>query len=190
MKFENYSKHSDSKMCRFQNCSTFEKCSDSKSERNCVYYWASKYDLLSLLTAIALPFWVLCYIELDVWCRGEALRTELHVSDEDAGLGNFVIAKVTNPLATTTESSRPNDFEEIPQALAEKKAKRSGALKGIHISYAPSSPPRDHVSFLDCFFSSVSLGFPFEPSVLIVCVAFHPRDAWCGHPFYRVGGRK
>ncbi|KAM0859821.1 hypothetical protein ACQ4PT_046947 [Festuca glaucescens] len=76
--------------------------------------------------------------------KGERLQTELHASDEDAGLDDFVVAKVTDPLATTAESSKPDDFDESPRALAKKKAKTLGALKGILISSAPSSPPRDH----------------------------------------------
>ncbi|KAM0842203.1 hypothetical protein ACQ4PT_058512 [Festuca glaucescens] len=76
--------------------------------------------------------------------KGEGLRTELHTSDEDAGLDDFVVARVTDPLATTAESSKPKDFDESPRALAKKKAKTSGALKGIQISSTPSSPPRDH----------------------------------------------
>ncbi|KAM0894866.1 hypothetical protein ACQ4PT_024296 [Festuca glaucescens] len=75
---------------------------------------------------------------------GEGLHPELPATDEGAGLDDFVVAKVNGPLATIAASPKLDDLEGSPRVLAKKKAKTSGALKGIQISSTPSSPPRDH----------------------------------------------
>ncbi|KAM0853649.1 hypothetical protein ACQ4PT_050942 [Festuca glaucescens] len=89
---------------------------------------------------------------------GEGLHTELPITDEGAGLDDFVVAKVNGPLATTAESPKLDDFEGIPRLLAKKKAKTSGALKGIQMSSTPSSPPRDHSFSANPFTASADLG--------------------------------